>query len=131
MGARPAPERPAWLVPGAEVVVKTTGGYGMRTEVTRTTIKNVSTQFFTLNDRDGMVNRFRVGTQDHHETGSGAWWSKVLPLDSSEARKWLDADRRAKLIAAAMEACEVCARGGITVRDYRIAAIKALQAIED
>lgn len=131
MGTRPAPERPAWLVPGAPVVVKTTGGYGMRTDVTQTTIKNVSTQFFTVNDSDGMVNRFRVGTQDRHEQGHGGRYSRVFPLDSGEARKWLDADRRAKLITVAREACYRCVNEGINRREWRLAAIKALQAIED
>jgi hypothetical protein len=128
MGTRPAPQKPEWLAPGAEVVVKTTGGYGMNTQVTQTTVKTVSTHFFTV---EGMPNRFRVATQDHHETGHGSRYSHVFRLDTDEARRWLDASRRAKLIAAAREACYVCSRDGVKDLGNRLTAIAALQAIKD
>lgn len=128
MTSRPAPQRPEWLVPGAEVVVRTSSSYGGRTDVRETTIKTVATHSFTIN---GSTDRYRVATQDHHGSGNYGSFSQVFPLDSSEARRWLATDRRAKLLAAARDACSLCARGGVTERKHRQAAIAALQAIED
>jgi hypothetical protein len=98
--------------------------------VKQTTVATVSAHFFTLIGHGST--RFRVGTQDHHEAGSWGRFSQVYPLDSDKARSALAAQRRATQIMKARDACDAWSRRSSgRSKELRLAAIEALQAVQD
>jgi hypothetical protein len=123
---RPAPVAPEWLVPGVEVLV-VRGHWDER--VTKTTVAKVHKRYFTVDYRMFADCRFSLDRQEHRGPGMWGVTRKVIPLDGDEARSLIDADRRRRLEDQARKACEqwIVSRK----RDDRLAAVAALQAVED
>jgi hypothetical protein len=123
MTARPLPVKPDWLVPGHEVI---TNGGTFQSRITRTNVDKVASHTFTL---VGSHLRFRIKDLSYHEPGTWGRIIRVLPAESPEARKLIEEDRRRKLVLRAQKAVEDWSKRG--TRELRLAAIAALQAVED
>jgi hypothetical protein len=108
-------DAPEWLVPGAPVVVYNRGGTSTPGNPTKTKVNKVATKSFTV---EGSTERFQIRRS-----------RVVAPLDSDEARHELSEARKRKLARLAQHACEQWMRS--PGEGNRIAAIEALQAVED
>lgn len=128
MNTTDLPAKPDWLTPGAKVIVHRTSTGTSRIKVT--TIAKIATKSFTVADSPA---RYRLSTLDRHETGTWGAWERIIPLDSDEGRELLDRERRRRLVVQARNACDrwMVARAKGSNRELRLAAIAALQAVED
>jgi hypothetical protein len=126
MATRPAPEKPDWLIPGADVIACVMGSSADR--ISRHRIAKVSVHSFTL---EGSTTRFRVATQDYREPGSWGRRTRIVPVDSEEGRQLLAGAQRSNVRSRAIKACEEWTRHNTGTRELRLAAITALQAVED
>lgn len=123
MTTRPAPVAPDWLVPGAKVVVHSS--YGGTQRASRAEVAKVAVHSFTVT---GSPIRFRIDDQKHYDDTTRRL-TQVVPEDSPEGQKLLAASRRRMKTKRARDACQEWAREG--TRETRLAAIAALQAVED
>jgi hypothetical protein len=118
---------PDWVQPDAEVLLYTVDQYGSR-HLVKTTIKRVNTGSFTVSAQQEP--RFRLPQCRADTDDSWHRWTRYcVPFDSDAARRELDALRKRKLVVAARYAVEVWLKN--KTRDNRLAAIAALQAVED
>lgn len=88
--------KPDWLVPGAEVVLYSTGSD--RLHIRRDRVKKVAGQSFTVEGEHEP--RFRISRMEA-SCGSdwSSYWRRVVPLDSDKARELLAMARRQRLIS--------------------------------
>ncbi len=121
-----APTAPSWVTPGAPVLV--IRGYRAPT-ITETTINKVHKRYFTVDLRWANDLRFPLDTQTHRTAGTWSCETRVILLDSDEARTMLETQRRRDLVNTALEACDQWRRN--RSQDNRVAAIVALQSVED
>lgn len=119
-------DRPEWLIPGAKVIVHRTGTYA--SHIKTTSIAKIETKSFTV---EGSPFRYQIRTLDRHEPGAWGAREQVIPVDSDEARKLLSDDHRRKLVRKAQSACDRYRCLSVDNREIRLAAIAALQAVED
>lgn len=128
MTTRPAPEKPDWLVPGVAVLVVR----GWKDDsVVRTTVSKVHKRYFTVDSMsfDGL--RFSLDRQQYQSPGAFSSPTRVIPIDSDEAKKLLESARKSRLVRQASHACEQWMKNRTGARGLRLAAIAALQAVED
>jgi hypothetical protein len=128
MTTTPAPERPDWIVPGADVLV--VKGFREQT-IARTKIAKVYKRYFTVELNWCATDRFDLERQEHRSPGMWTSDVHVYPIDSDKARELIDQARRRRLVSKAREACDRWSRATAGVRELRLAAIAALQAVED
>src|ERR1700755_2658625 len=103
MTANPAPVAPDWIIPGAEVLVVR----GYRDEsVIRTRVAKVRKRYFTVDHRAFADLRFSLDRQGRSRGGVWSSTTRVIPLDSDEARGLLETGRRRQLANRAREACD-------------------------
>lgn len=119
---------PDWLVPGAEVVVYSFGGVTTSSNVKTTTIAKVNKTTFRVADPGEPA--FRLSTCSVRQGGSwSSWIRQVVPADSETARAELAAERRRTQLMDARHAVDAWSQQ--LNRETRLAAIAALQAVED
>lgn len=124
MPAREAPERPDWLVPGANVLCY---NYGRNPSPVATTVAKVATQSFTVTaEREP---RYRIRGCFARMGEIMPWTRYVVPLDSVEAGQVLAAEDRAKRMSRARTAVDNWIRKPDD--DNRRIAIMALQTLEN
>lgn len=119
-------ETPAWVVPGTPVLV-IAGRDGMH--LTVTSIAKVHKRYFTVDHYIYTDKRFSL---DRQEARAGDIWTTnpvVVPVGSPRGREVLAEKRRRVLVRHAETACTKWQRD--PTRDNRLAAIAALQAVED
>lgn len=121
------PVAPEWLVPGAEVVV-IHGRYQDET-VIPTTVARVYKRYFTVAHESFAGGRFSLDRQERRGTGTWAMTTQVLQRGSPEATRYVEASRKRRLLRVAKDACVEWHRN--PVRAARVAAIRALEAVED
>lgn len=118
---------PTWLVPGAAVVLYTSGNAVGGRQVKTTTIKEVNEKSFTVEDPHEP--RFSVAGQRVEYDSKWSLTRYVVPADSDTARKEL-ADARTRLqISRARSAVDEWQK--YPTRANRLAAIDLLQAVEN
>jgi hypothetical protein len=120
--------RPEWLIPGAKVVAYTTGGAGTMRRTVVTTVDKVTSKTFTIVGDPG---RFRIDRMSY-ETERGSVWSRtrhVVPLNSPEGQAEVVAENQRRAARRAEAACQKWRQD--PTRDNRVAAIAALQAIQN
>lgn len=89
--------KPEWLVPGAEVVLYSTGGAGTPLHVKQSAVFKVAGQSFTV--MDAREPRFQIqGMAARCGSGWSAYTRHVVSLDSDEADEKLAAAREQRLI---------------------------------
>jgi hypothetical protein len=126
MTTNPAPVAPSWLVPGVEVLVIR----GHREDsVTWTRVARIRGWYFTVEHPSCEDLRFSLDSQEHRSRYMWGSSIRAIQFDSDEARKLWEADRRHRLISCARDACVTWTR--YQNRDNRLAAIEALEAVED
>lgn len=116
-----------WIKPGAEIVVYSRG-YSGDSHPRRTTVKTRATRSFTV---EGIPDRFRLDTMETKTTGtwtSARSWVAIAP-DSVKAVAMFEAQRKQSLVFGAQVAMDKWERD--RTRENRLAAIAALQAVED
>ncbi len=125
MTARETPTPPEWLVPGADVLCFSSV---RNHHPVITTVAKVATQSFTVT-AEGEP-RFRIN-RCQARTGSdwNASWRRVIPLDSDHARAILASHEGKSRENRARAAVDDWVRK--RNRDTRLAAIAALQAIDN
>lgn len=115
-----------WITPGAEIVVYSRRSDGS-SHPRKTTVKTRAKQSFTV---EGIGDRFKLDTLETKPTDG--WtrrrWVVVHP-DSEQARSLFDAARKADLQFKARTTVEAWQKD--RTRENRLAAIEALQAVED
>lgn len=121
------PTAPEWLVPGAPVVLYSEGGTSSSRGVQTSRVVKVAKQSFTVESEPHR--RFRIDTCSSR--GPGTWDATryVVPLDSDRARTELEGARRRLLASKARNAVDEWLSK--RTRTTRLAAIAALQAVED
>lgn len=117
--------RPEWLVPGAKVVLYSTGGASTPRNVVITTITKVATKSFTV--ENSTEPRFRIDTLSCRQGGTWGWTRHVVPADSDEGRAEIAAEQRRRKVLKAEWLCEAWIR--LPDEEGRLAAIAALQAL--
>lgn len=122
------PDRPEWLVPGAEVVAYTVGGVGYNClpDARRVTVARVATQSFTI---AGRTDRFKISTQERHTSGWHGYIERVVSIDSEEAQRELAKVQKQCLELEARKACEVWSKDRSRINCQAV--IVAFQAIID
>lgn len=116
-----------WIVAGAEVFVYSVGGMSGLTNSRRTRIKKVATKSFSV-EADNEP-RFSVDRQEAREGGEWGWTRRVVPIDSATAREVLAQEHTLRVLNRARNAVDTWRRS--VNRTNRLAAITALQAVED
>lgn len=119
-------EAPDWIAPGTPALVI---AGRERCLVTEVSIAKVYKRYFTVSGPPYSDKRFRL---DRQTTPSGDSWTPdpvVVPLGSPRAERALAAARRRAMVADAVSACDAWMRS--KTRTNRLAAIHALQAVED
>lgn len=119
-------EVPGWIAPGTPVLV-VAGRDG--DDVTNTVIARVLKRYFLVAAPHYATAQFSLDRQVHRTKGSWTTDPVVIPLDSDRARKLLEVQRRQRLIRRARDLCVEWQRK--QTRETRLAAIAALQAVED
>lgn len=127
MNVKALPDVPDWLVPGAEVVLYSTGGAGVPRDVRRDTIAKVTKHSFTVTGEHEP--RFRIDRCSADQGGTWGWTRHVVPAGSDVARAELAGARHRRLIAKADMAYDAWRHS----RDKRslAALISVLQAIDE
>lgn len=128
-------DHPDWVKTGAEVLLFNQGRPGAPANLVRSTVMKVTRTTFTVAAADEPRFRFtnrqfggpgftvRQGGRDHW-----GWSRVVVPLDSADAHDEVAREKRAHLEDAGRTAVEVWQRN--RTRDNRLAAVRALEAIE-
>lgn len=111
-----------WITPGAEVVTYSTGS---NRDVRRQAIEKVAKRSFTVTDGS----RFPIDSLQRHEGGTWGRSVHVVPADSETALEELAGAVRRRLMDDASRAVDEWVRN--RTRENRLAAIVALQAIDD
>jgi hypothetical protein len=124
MTTKPAPTAPDWLVPGAKVLIQTFGNHTEHIKIS--SVNKIAAQSFTV---DGFPHRFKIATQIYNAPGTWGGHSRVIPVDSDEARKLIGIARKSRLDRIARNACDNWIR--LRTHEARVAAITALLAVED
>jgi hypothetical protein len=126
-------DHPDWVKPGTEVLLYSSGNPGASRNLVKTTIAKVTPTTFTVAAEGEPRFRFRshlYGDGKYAVRQGGTWgWNRiVVPLDSRDARDELSRAKRAHREGLARIAVEEWQRS--LNRDTRLAAIKALEAME-
>lgn len=116
-----------WIVPGAAVVLYSSGGPSRNYNPTHSRIKKVATKSFSV--EDDREPRFDLRSQTARQGGSWGWTRHCVPADSPEAAKVLAAVDRGRKANRARGAVDEWIR--VRSRDARLAAIAALEAVQD
>ncbi len=116
----------SWIKPGAEVVVYSLGTATAHPVARRDRIARVATKSFTTETGD----RYQI-TRAHRRVGDAAWGytEYVVPVDSETGQAELAKQGARDLMDAAQAAVYQWQR--YRTREARLAAIAALQAVED
>lgn len=116
-----------WIVPGAKVLVFSDTPPGYSRGIRTATIEKVAKKSFTV---EGEHVRFSIDRQEYRPTNSWTASARcVVPLDSDEAKSEMAAAESRSRVIAARSAVKEWERN--RTRENRVAAIKALQAIDD
>lgn len=119
-----------WITPGAEVLVYTSLGRNESTHPVKTTIKRVAAKSFSVTAENEP--RFDLEDQRSPQQGRSSWsghYRRVVPIDSDEAREVIAAENRLRIRNRARKAVDAWIKD--RTRDSRLAAIAALEAVED
>jgi hypothetical protein len=118
---------PPWVEVGAKVVLYSIGGGNQPRDVKVTTIKSVATKSFAVNAKNEP--RFNLASCKTYVGGPWGHTRCVVAYDSDTGRRELEAARKRRLVYEASVAVGAWRRDG--TRENRLAAIAALQAVED
>lgn len=118
-----------WIKPGAEIVVYQSRD-GQASDPVKTTVKTRAKKSFTV---EGVEDRFNLDRMETTPRGGGVWssatrWVALYP-GSEYARTLFERDRKRQVVFRAQVAVKTWQKN--PNRETRLAAIEALQKIED